>query len=463
MSFPDNASLTAGREGREYVRQRNARGYQQQFPDHASYLRYLSGVSYVQSQRRAASSVTSATVPDVPSITIARGNRELTVTVTPPTNNGGSPITGYKYSLDGGAFQATSALSNGTFTITGLTNGRLYTVSLLAFNAVGDGPASAPVSGTPATVPDAPTNVRGTPGNKKAIIEFNAPANNGGAAIDSYTVTSSPDGKIGTGVLSPIEVRDLTNGTAYTFTVIARNSVGDSDVSTASAAVTPSAPALPMMSIHFDPSNQSSYPGTGSTVTSIGASGVTATIDGSVSFTNAVANGIFNFNGGNLTLANFDFGSKFTVIAWINAQSKTSINALIANETSGNNTSLDGFKLGWNSWNTKNNFLIFEGKGGGASSGVDSITYDTFQQIAYVLDTIANTITFYNNAQQVGTQKALPAGLDTNTTKGVKIGAFTDGFYTMKGYLADIRIYTDVMTQGQIQTVYDDTRGRYGL
>lgn len=54
MSFPDNASLTAGREGREYVRQRNARGYQQQFPDHASYVRYLSGVSYVQAQRRAA-------------------------------------------------------------------------------------------------------------------------------------------------------------------------------------------------------------------------------------------------------------------------------------------------------------------------------------------------------------------------------------------------------------------------
>jgi uncharacterized protein (TIGR02145 family) len=56
-------------------------------------------------------------------------------------------------------------------------------------------------------------------------------------------VTSSPGGITATGATSPINVLGLTNGTAYTFTVVATNVVGNSVASTASTAVTPVAPA----------------------------------------------------------------------------------------------------------------------------------------------------------------------------------------------------------------------------
>jgi uncharacterized protein (TIGR02145 family) len=94
------------------------------------------------------------------------------------------------------------------------------------------------------TVPGPPTSVTASAGNASVSVAFVAPTNNGGSAITGYTVTSSPGGVTATGATSPINVTGLTNGTAYTFTVIATNAIGNSSPSTASSAVTPSAPFL---------------------------------------------------------------------------------------------------------------------------------------------------------------------------------------------------------------------------
>ena len=94
----------------------------------------------------------------------------------------------------------------------------------------------------PVTVPGAPTGVSATPGNASATVSFSAPSNTGGTVITSYTVTSNPGGITATGTGSPITVSGLTNGTPYTFTVRATNSVGTGIASAASNSVTPAAP-----------------------------------------------------------------------------------------------------------------------------------------------------------------------------------------------------------------------------
>ena len=90
-----------------------------------------------------------------------------------------------------------------------------------------------------ATVPGAPASVTASAGNSQATVNFTEPASNGGSVITGYTVTATPGGITATGATSPITVTGLTNGTSYTFTVTATNSVGSGAASVASSPVTP--------------------------------------------------------------------------------------------------------------------------------------------------------------------------------------------------------------------------------
>lgn len=93
---------------------------------------------------------------------------------------------------------------------------------------------SADVSGVPGT----PTIGTATVGAGQASVTFTAT----GTVAASYTVTSTPGSISATGSKSPIIVKGLTAGTAYTFKVKANNPFGSSSESAASNSVTPTVP-----------------------------------------------------------------------------------------------------------------------------------------------------------------------------------------------------------------------------
>jgi hypothetical protein len=89
--------------------------------------------------------------------------------------------------------------------------------------------------------PSAPTIGTATGGDGSASVAF-TPSTYIGKGTITYTATSSPGGFTGTSSSSPITVSGLTNGTAYTFTVVGTTNYGVASVaSAASNSITPAA------------------------------------------------------------------------------------------------------------------------------------------------------------------------------------------------------------------------------
>ena len=103
--------------------------------------------------------------------------------------------------------------------------------------------------GAAATAPGTPTGVSATGGDGQASVRWTAPASDGGAALTSYTLTPYANGTTAlpartvTAPAGTATVTGLTNGTPYTFTVAATNSVGTGAASAPSSPVTPTAAA----------------------------------------------------------------------------------------------------------------------------------------------------------------------------------------------------------------------------
>ncbi len=180
-----------------------------------------------------------------------RGRTSAGVSWSAPTT-GGAPSS-YKITPYIGNTAQTATTITGTpplttATITGLTNGTTYTFTVQAINPNGSGPESAKsntVRPLNAVAPSAPTNVTAQPATRSARVSWSVPDVDGDSAIVGYTVTPY----IGATAQTPVQVdasttsttlTGLSNGTAYTIKVAARNGVGTGPAGTSSA-ITPAA------------------------------------------------------------------------------------------------------------------------------------------------------------------------------------------------------------------------------
>ncbi|MFM9226781.1 MAG: fibronectin type III domain-containing protein, partial [Actinomycetota bacterium] len=171
-------------------------------------------------------------------------SQTLSVAFTAPSSDGGSTISNYQYSLNGGASWTTRSpvATSSPLVITGLANGSSYTVVLRAVNVNGGGTSSNAVAAIPGVPPSAPTISSVSTADTTLSVVFSAPASNGSIAITNYEY--STDGNTWTArtpasTASPLVITGLANGTSYTVRIRAVNPAG-SGASSSSASGTPS-------------------------------------------------------------------------------------------------------------------------------------------------------------------------------------------------------------------------------
>ncbi len=155
------------------------------------------------------------------------------------------PVTSYEVSASPGPGRCTAAATETSCTITGLAPGVAYTFIVIANNNAGPSTASQPSrpASVTAAAPGVPAITQATPGGGWALVQWAAPASDGGAAIVGYTATSAPSGRTCTASAAQrwCRIEGLANG-AHTLTVTARNARGASEPSQPTAEVWVTAP-----------------------------------------------------------------------------------------------------------------------------------------------------------------------------------------------------------------------------
>ncbi len=169
-------------------------------------------------------------VPAAPTDVVATAaNASASVSFNPPADDGGSPILGFTAQSEPGGLTSLGCTASPCL-VEGLTNGTVYTFSVFASNALGDGPLSAPSNSiVPATTPGAVSELTVSTEAGSALVSWAEPDDDGGSAILSYRIVAEPGEAVCLLDQAPLPLScsftTLPAGT-YTFAVSAGNALG---------------------------------------------------------------------------------------------------------------------------------------------------------------------------------------------------------------------------------------------
>lgn len=174
-----------------------------------------------------------AALPTAPSIvSVSGGNAEITIGFTAPGFTGGVPISAYEITASptSGDDVVDRSCDESPCTITGLTNGTAYTLTVAAINSAGTSPTSElSPSVTPATRATAVRQLNATPGNGTMSVAWTAPTDLGGGTFTRYELRIAPDGdampdaataNITSSSSGVYTFTGLDNGTAYNVEIV---------------------------------------------------------------------------------------------------------------------------------------------------------------------------------------------------------------------------------------------------
>jgi hypothetical protein len=217
--------------------------------------------------------------------------------------------------------------------------------------------------------------------------------------------------------------------------------------------------------LHFDPSNTSSYSGTGTTVNSLVLPNLTGTMS-NITYTNPY----FAFNGSSSTISRADNAllepetGDFTLEAWVYYSVITGSSRAVMSKTDNG-----GLAANWSYGLRTNPFGATYMEVGNGTTSVTSPSYAVstgqWYQIVGVWTNVAvNTIEFYVNGASQGSNSHSFTSVK-NSTNPLYLGSYNGGEYSQwfDGRMGIARIYNKALSSAEVLQNWNANKSIYGL
>lgn len=216
--------------------------------------------------------------------------------------------------------------------------------------------------------------------------------------------------------------------------------------------------------LHLDAANVKSYPGSGTAWNDLSGNSVTATITNSLTYNSNVS---FSFNGttdfadtGNTFI--FAQSAQFSAEVWLkildHSDRPTAAAGIIGKGHYYDNQ--------WDIWLANNHSIWFETTGNPTRQGqlyllTPSLSLNTWHHYVATYNNGAKSV--YLNGVLVGTQAYVGPG-DFSNSNNVLIGRrFGDASRSLRGDVAQAKIYNQELTASEVRQNFNALRGRYGI
>jgi hypothetical protein len=306
------------------------------------------------------------------------------------------------------------------------------------------------------TPTNTPTNTV-TPTNTETPTQTQTPTN-------TETPTSTP-------TMTPTTSETPTQTPTTTTTLTASPTETTTPTPTSTTTPTPTAtPAVPVTSnlrLYYDPSNPSSYPGTGTTINDLSGNGLNGTMS-NITYTSPY----FTYNGTSSQIQVADSvllepgSGDWTMEVWVN-QAVLGNDVVLGKFDNGGLAQDVSYSI--RTTNTTYYAQLGSGSGTGSTLFVDSTPYvgtiNTWYQIVYVFTNVAsNTFQTFVNGVSIGSVGHSLASI-LNTVNPLYIGSYNGGEFSQwfDGKIGITRLYNASLTSAQVLQNYNADKSKYGL